>query len=67
MTTDFFLEILPLSVILLSPSAKILISDFTKFAFIFLDSLLAKSSDDFPEITDKLLNKELCFDGILKF
>jgi len=54
-------------VILLSPSGKTLIDDFTRFALIFLDNFLANSSDDFPEITDILLNKKISFNGILKF
>jgi len=46
-------------VILLSPSGKTLTSDFTRFAFSFFDNLLARSSEDFPEITDILLNKKM--------
>jgi ribose-phosphate pyrophosphokinase len=42
---DFLLDIFPLRVILLSPSSKTLTCDFTKFAFIFLDNLLATSSE----------------------
>ena len=56
---DFFFDIFPLRVILLSPSSKTLTCDFTKFAFIFLDNFLATSSDDLPAITDKLFNKEM--------
>jgi len=56
---DFFFDIFPLRVILLSPSGKTLTSDFTRLAFIFLDNFLAKSSEDFPEITDRLLNKKM--------
>jgi len=56
---DFLLDIFPLRVILLSPSGKILTSDFTRFAFILFDNFLAKSSEDFPEITDRLLNKKM--------
>jgi len=46
-------------VILLSPSGKTLTSDFIRFALIFLDNFLAKSSEAFPEITDILLNKKM--------
>jgi hypothetical protein len=52
MTIDLFFEIFPIKVILLSPSGNILISDLTKFAFIFLAIFFAKSSEVFPEITD---------------
>jgi hypothetical protein len=52
---DFCLDIFPLRVILLSPSAKTLTSDFTKFAFIFLDNFLASSSEDFPAILQLLI------------
>ena len=55
----FFFDKFPLRVILLSPSGKTLISDFTRFAFIFFDNFLASSSEDFPEITDRLLNKKI--------
>jgi hypothetical protein len=36
-----------------------IISDFTKFALIFLDNSFAKFSEDFPEITDNSLNKQI--------
>ena len=54
-TMDFFVDKFPFKVILLSPSGKTLISDFTKFAFNLLDNLLANSSDGFPAIIDRLL------------
>ena len=63
----FLLDIFPLRVILLSPSAKTLTCDFTKFAFIFLDSFLATSSEDLPAITDNLLNKKCELMGFLSF
>ncbi len=56
---DFLLDNFPLRVILLSPSGKTLNYDFTRFAFSFFDNLLASSSEDFPEITDILLNKKM--------
>jgi len=46
-------------VILLSPSGKTLTDDFTRFALIFLDNFFANSSEDFPEITETLLNKKM--------
>ncbi len=64
---DFCLDIFPLRVILLSPSAKILTCDFTKLAFIFLDNFLATSSEDLPAITDNLLNKKYQLMGFLSF
>ena len=64
---DLLLDIFPLRVILLSPSAKILICDFTKFALIFLDIFLAKSYEDSPAITDNSLNKKCESMGFLSF
>ena len=60
-----FFENFPLRVILLSPSGKTFISDFMRFAFIFLETFFANSSEEFPAIM--LINKQSKIKGILKF